>query len=196
MSHYWKLRAAAVMWLRYDRGCPVVSMERGIVNCVPDVLGVTKQRELIEIEIKRTMSDFRANKKKHGMKAREKALGQCWWIPKYFYFLVLPEMVEKVLAEIPDSDTCVGVMSFPLNFAKSTMDPTRIAVGEKVSHGYNGIPGLVVHRRCQADKRATKLTLKSCISMSKHMAGTFSSLLCTLSNHVDRDMERKERRSK
>lgn len=122
MSHYWKLRAAAVIWLRYDRGCTVVTMERGFGSCIPDVMGVTQTRHLIEIEIKRTMADFRANEKKRGMQIRAREVGQRYWIPKYFYFLVLPEMVEKVLAEIPEDNQCVGVMSFPRSFGARTMD--------------------------------------------------------------------------
>lgn len=194
MSHYWKLRAAAVMWLRYDRGCPVVAMERGL-QCVPDVMGVTANRFLIEIEIKRTMADFRRNAKKWVIQRRAKEVGKHYWIPKYFYFLVLPEMVAKVLAEIPESDS-VGVMSFPYNFAHSTMEKLpAVKIEPEPSKAYAGIPGLVVHRKCVADPRAAKLPIRHAVAMARHMAGTFSSLLCTLSNHIDRDLERRQSRT-
>lgn len=153
-------------------------MERGFGSCVPDVMGVTPRRDLIEIEIKRTMGDFRNNSKKFGMQRRKDWEGKAYWIPKYFYFLVETKMVDKVLSELPEDDLCVGVLSFPKEFEYATY--------------YSNIPALVVRRKCQADRRAIKLPLKSVVLMAKHMAGTFSSLLCTLSNHIDRDLERRK----
>lgn len=108
----WRLRAAAVMWLRYERHCPIVAMERGLGSGVPDVLGVSDTRHLIEIEIKVTMADFRKNEKKWGIRHRRLYDQPAYWIPRQFYFLVATKIVEKVRVELPQG---CGLLSLPFD---------------------------------------------------------------------------------
>ena len=55
------LRYRAAEWLRYERRCPIIAFERppqSWGSYRPDVLGITRGRALIEVEIKVTLSDF------------------------------------------------------------------------------------------------------------------------------------------
>lgn len=65
----------------------------------PDILGVTRAGHLLEIEVKRTVSDFRANADKRHVVNRHLWLHH--W-PKLFWFLVPPHLAEKVRPELPD----------------------------------------------------------------------------------------------
>lgn len=95
------LELSAVRWLQFYKRCPIVIQERTPMFNVgrPDVLGVTKARFLIEIEVKRSLSDFRANRNKGHVANRHLNLHR--W-PKQFYFLVPQELSERVLPEIPE----------------------------------------------------------------------------------------------
>lgn len=55
------LELAAARWLRFEKRCMAVLFERTprAWSCgLPDALGITCSRHMIEIEIKRTLSDF------------------------------------------------------------------------------------------------------------------------------------------
>lgn len=94
------IESHAFAFLRLHKRCPVVLHERspreGIGN--PDTLGVTQSRYLLEIEIKRTVSDFRANAQKHHVAGRDRLL-RLW--PRQFWFMVLPSIADRVRAELP-----------------------------------------------------------------------------------------------
>jgi hypothetical protein len=170
MTNIWQMRAGAVQWLRYDRQCVIVAIERAFGGCNADVVGVSGKRHVTEIEIKRTMADFRANSKKHGMSQRQRepwmhanVRGESWWtVPHQFYFLVEPNMVEKAKAELP---TGCGLLS-PQVIGESYMKPL-----------YPGVPKLVVRVVAPLDSRARKLSLKKTVQMAKNQSGTLFSLL-------------------
>lgn len=89
-------------WLWNDKQCPIVINERSprSWSCgEPDVLGVTKNRYLLEIEVKRSLSDFRANAEKRCIRNREMYLEKQ---AKNFWFLVPKELVEKVRPILPE----------------------------------------------------------------------------------------------
>lgn len=103
------LELLAMRFLRFEKQCPVALFERTPrgSNGLPDVLGVTRARFLLEIEIKRSVSDFRANSRKPFQRVRDGKECQFshqnhfrW--PKQFWFLVPPELVTKVEPMIPD----------------------------------------------------------------------------------------------
>lgn len=150
------------MWLRYERECPVVCMERGNGRCgVPDVMGLTVKRRIIEIEIKRSMQDFRHNERKWMARARARMQG--FYLTTHiqqFYFMVENEMVEKCKLELPE---WAGLMSPPMP--------------DEYSKTYNDVPFPVVRVPAPMDKSATKVTLKGCVRMAKHQSGTLSSVL-------------------
>ena len=88
------IEASVMTWLRYDRGCPIVCVERGLEwRYRPDILAVTKSRHLIEVEVKRTIADFRANAEKRFPDVA---------IRSQFYFAVPPDLADRIAAELPD----------------------------------------------------------------------------------------------
>ena len=107
----------AFFWLRWEKRCPVVLTGRSPRphHGLPDVLGITRARYLYEIEIKRSLSDFRANEKKPFIAHRNELLqleGQVSHpkYPKLFWYLVPPELVEKVQPILP---TWAGLLRGP-----------------------------------------------------------------------------------
>ena len=96
------LEMTAVWWLRHEKKCVIVLNERSPREWAcgrPDTLGITKNRYATEIEIKRTLSDFRADSGKARTKRREFYAEK---FPKQFYYLVPEPLAEKCLAELPD----------------------------------------------------------------------------------------------
>lgn len=101
------LEYLGLIWLRFDRGCAVALYERNPRNGLgkPDVLGVSKAGYLYEIEIKRSMSDFRANARKYHLRDRYAGCADDWranLYPKFYWFLVPNELAPKVLPMVPD----------------------------------------------------------------------------------------------
>lgn len=95
------LELIAMRWMRYERKLPVVMRERSPRMWLcgePDVIGITPSRYLVEIEIKRSVSDFRADFKKRSRINREAYIHLA---PKQFYYLVLPDMVDRVEPIVP-----------------------------------------------------------------------------------------------
>ena len=168
-NNIWFYRAAALQWLRYERQCPIVAVERGICRGgSPDVMGVTKDRWAIEIEIKRSLSDFKANAKKMEIFERRYTMfSKTNWLncPKQFYFFVPAELVEKVTPLLTNGD---GLLAIP--------DRGRI---------YRGIPYPRVIIKASPDARAKRLTLRECVRMTAHQSGTLFSLALELAKSND-----------
>ena len=98
------LELLAMRWLRWEKRCIIVLTERSprSNHCgEPDVIGVTKDRFMYEIEVKRSLSDFRADAQKPSRKFRSEE-----WrapkMPKQFYYLVPNALAHKVIGELPD----------------------------------------------------------------------------------------------
>lgn len=98
------LELHAALWLRMEKDCPIVLMERSprYGHGKPDVLGITNARFMLEIEIKRSLSDFRANAAKHHVRNRDAGIANLEQWPKQFWFLVPPDLVDKVEPELPE----------------------------------------------------------------------------------------------
>lgn len=148
------LRAAAVEFLRYDRQCKLVSLERSPVNydpCTPDVVGVNATRRVVEIEIKKTWADFKNNRKKDSM-FRRKFLK----IPvSQYYFLVPGDLVAKVYEALEPGE---GLLTL------GAVNPM------------SGIPKIKVIKPAST-QRVRKLTIKETIKMVAHQTGTLASAL-------------------
>lgn len=95
------LETRAMAWLRFDKRCVMALMERTPRwgHGRPDVIGITKSRHMLEIEIKRTMADFRHNKEKFHVQTRDMYLKR--W-PLQFWFLVPQDLSERVVKEAPE----------------------------------------------------------------------------------------------
>jgi hypothetical protein len=91
-SFYLKTQVAE--YLRYKRQCPVVVFERGLQYLdVPDVLAVSQDRKLIEVEVKISVADFRhdADKRKFHPLIAARVMER-----KQRYYCVPRDMVERI----------------------------------------------------------------------------------------------------
>lgn len=166
------LRACAAQWLRYDRSMPIVTFERGIkeyhgYDAAPDVLAMTNRRQLIEVEIKVSWSDFKANFKKriHWMQR----MG-VYKKPFEYWFLVPPHLGARV----NDSDllTCEGVLT----------------TGEVPRGTYTGFPEIMVLRKPVVNKKAPRLYIKQITKMVKNQSGSLVTMLVSearAAHHLD-----------
>lgn len=155
-------RAAAVQWLRYQSQCSIVAIERGIsMGGTPDVIGLTPKRFVTEIEIKRTVSDFKRNAAKLSRFNIGRSNGTGWERsrPRLFYFLVPPEILEKV---------------------QPLLEPEQGLMVLGNTSRYQGVPDIRVVRNATPSARAKRLTVAQCVQMAKHQTGTLSSLLNVL----------------
>lgn len=112
------LHTEALAWLRYGKRMPIVCTEAGKWNA--DVLGMNS-RMCIEVEIKHSISDLRADFKNKAHKhflykqANPKhATGyEAGWhtnIPNYFYFLAPAELKDKALEIITEKAPYAGLI--------------------------------------------------------------------------------------
>lgn len=91
-----RLKAAVASYWRYERQCPLIAFEGTckVTGELADILAVTKSGELIETEIKLTMSDFRRDR--HKSKHRHFSRGLHNLVTAYFYFAVPKEIANQV----------------------------------------------------------------------------------------------------
>lgn len=155
---YHTLLASAAEYLRYDQGCYLVTWERGPWEDFghrPDLLGVDKSRKVTEVEIKRSLADFRndATKRIWAYRAKGKA------VPYKFYYLVPPELVERVFELLPEGS---GLMT----------------VTDGTSRGGNH--ELVVVAPAKTNRQAKPLPLKMLVQMVRHQSGTLVSAVSKL----------------
>lgn len=135
------LELAAMRWLWLEKKCLVVLQERTPVSMMgqPDVLGITPGRYMVEVEIKRSASDFRADfRKTHRVNRQFYIKNQ----PRQFYYMMDRNLSEKLLPEIPD---WAGLM---------TCDTV-----------YNA----EVIKSAPVNKESKKLNLKQCSKLARQM---------------------------
>lgn len=155
-------RILAYHWLRYEMGCYMVTFERHpfAYHLRPDVLGMNKRRLLIEVEVKISLSDMKADlEKRHRQAATmvSEFRRQTPAVPSYLYYMVSPHLVGDALEVLPPH---VGVIS---------RHPTSLS-------GHTGFPAIVLHRKAVKlhDKR---LSPRAVADMVRDLAGTMASLL-------------------
>lgn len=123
------LEKAALRWLAWEKKCMAVLFERNprYTGGVPDALGITQARYMIEVEVKRSVSDFKANAEKRHVQNRPHFLER--W-PKQFYFLVPDEIAVRAsllvpewagLAKLVDTYKFVVVKQAPVNTASKRL---------------------------------------------------------------------------
>jgi hypothetical protein len=143
------LELMAMRWLWIEKKCPYIVRERtpryGIGQ--PDVIGVTASRFITEIEIKRSVSDFRADAKKHCRRNRD-LYPQL--IPKQFYYLAPADVADKILPQIPD---WAGLMKPSENCWDA-----------------------VVVKNAPVNKASQRLSIKECIKLARNMVNHMMSL--------------------
>lgn len=155
------LKAVVAQWLRYERGCMLVLIERPPRYPwfgVPDVVGVGFDRTVIEVEVKCSLSDFKANDKKRVMAMRKQGVTDP---PRQFYFMVPRSLVDKVEHLMPS-------------------DAGLLTTHESAQNAYTGLPFLVVERKAAACKASRRMTLKELAVAVRHQSGTLVSTLAAL----------------
>lgn len=154
------LRACGASWLRYDLQCPIVTFERGLAeyhgyNAAPDLFAMTKARQTIEVEIKTSFADFKANFEKRIIFMQKRGFVQK---PFQFFFLVPPGLVEKVKAS-----------------ALITWEGILTPDGRK--NPYTGLPGITVALPCKPNKKARKLDTKQLVTLVRNQSGSLVTAL-------------------
>lgn len=155
-----KLELMALRWLRFDKRCRVALFERSPRQAwsgEPDVLGVNDRRYLFEIEIKRSVQDFRANKRKQFHQMRDAGVSSPKY-PRYFWFLVPPQIVEAVTPIVPK---WAGLLCGPGD--------------DDVQCLHSVIPA-------PANPESEPLTTKECVRLAQMMANQIWSFASTLAS--------------
>lgn len=135
-------------WLRYERRCVMLLNERHprwsqyAMVTRPDCIGVTDKRQVIEVEVKRTVQDFLANRDK---KAMRWGLQFSKAFPYQFYFAVPWKLVSQVEPFVPE---WAGLMHAP---------------------NAQQVPEIVIVKRAPVNKAAVKMTLRDCVHASAMM---------------------------
>jgi hypothetical protein len=152
ISHL-KMRAAALEWLRFIKGCPIIAVERGPWSHLghrPDVMAVTKKREFVEVEIKRSFSDFKHDAEKRIWQNRD-LFKRAW--PSFFHYYTPPDLVDRVLPLLRDG------------FGLITYDEKELS--------YAGLPTIVSVKRATRQKDAKPLTTNQLVRMVTHLSGSY-----------------------
>lgn len=157
------LEFQGAMWLKYERKLPLVLYERTprYGHGQPDILGVSENRYIYEIEIKRTVSDFRANARKPHIKNREMFPEMLKRFPKQFWYLVPSKLVEKIQDEVP---SWAGLLTLEY-------DPG--------DHGYNTPIRVKSIKPAPTNNESKKLSLKECARLLRNIGNQMISLIAT-----------------
>ncbi len=140
------LEACAMEWLRYGKLCHIVTRERGQRIGRPDVLAVNAKGFLVEIEVKRTLADF----KRDAAKPQRTNPSQSPNV-RQFSYLVPPELVVKVQPLLPPG---AGLLT----------------LGPQTSL-HTGLPEVVVVRQASPRLKVKPLTPKRIWELTRDMAG-------------------------
>lgn len=155
----------AARWLKWEKDCALVMLERTPRPMAgqPDVFGVTRSRYALEIEIKRSVSDFRANAKKYHIVNRcstdaETAARFTARAPKQFWFMAPPKIAAKIDGEIPDYAgllTLTGVQVQVIKKAPTNNASERLSLKEcakLMNCAGNMIIAMMAYRRSEQNQ--------------------------------------------
>lgn len=159
-----EVKAVVLAYWRYSRQCPLVAIEGwcelSTYGELADVLAVTKDRRLIETEVKVSLADLKSDIKKHKHEWFERGTS-CLNRTNYFYFAVPIDIANQAKLIIDDMYPYAGLLGCKMY--KST---AQITIAD-------------IYRKPQALSTA-KLDIKSLISMVK----TQSATICRLSKDL------------
>lgn len=138
------LETYAMEWLRYKAGCVLLVNQRSVTygGGVPDCVGVKRSRHVIEVEVKRSLQDFKANSDKRHIRMRDWSEWHRMNAPRQFYFIVPFALLPKVRPLLPP---WAGLLSAPNAFQ---VQEAHVVV------------------KAPVNDRARKLTLNECVRAS------------------------------
>jgi len=154
-SEYIKLCIA--QYFRYNRQCKLITLERSVPRLgwyCPDILIVNKDRKIIEVEVKISLADFKADAKKRIWKTRDTGKVK---MPHQFYYGIPAELEEKI---------------------KPIMrkDCGLIRIGDKKEWQHYG-GAVSVAKTAPVNKESKRLTARELVEMVNHQTGTLCSAL-------------------
>jgi hypothetical protein len=157
-------RTLAFMWLRYEQGCYMITFERhpysdrDDVRDKPDVLGLTKRRRLIEVELKVSLVDMKKDlQKPHRLGIVNDIGRQFPSSPSHLYYMVPAHLAGDALEILPPY---TGILS-PHPFLRDA---------------YSGFPAVAVHRK-STPLHDSKVSTRVIADMARDLSGTMASLL-------------------
>jgi len=155
------IKASVAAYWRYTRQCPLVAFEAQVkldwgYTDQADVLVVTKDRRLVETEVKVSVSDFRKDKNKP--RHRFFSNGGGYYPTAYFYFAVPKELANQISLLCDTLYPYAGVLGCD-------------GLGEQ---------GIVFYRKPERLK-GKRLTLKQVVYMARSQTAT----LCRLARKVE-----------
>lgn len=114
------LEVAATRWLALQKRTMLILSERTPRHWVlgysrPDLLGVMPSRHMIEIEIKRSWSDYHANAEKRHVQNRDFYLRN--W-PQQYYFCAPMKLAERIATQHPEWAGVMGVHGLSVEVLK------------------------------------------------------------------------------
>lgn len=144
------LELYAMEWLRYKARCVLLVNERSIRYGAgrPDCLGVRANRTTVEVEVKRSLADFKNNAAKRHATYRSR--GSEWHeaqAPSQFYFIVPFKLVARVTPLLP---SWAGLLATPhaAQVRRPRDDEARVIV------------------RAPTNRKASRLTVRECVEAS------------------------------
>jgi len=154
------VKASVASYFRYKRQCPIIAFERGITGASnPDILVVTKNRKLVEIEVKVNIYDLKNDIKKR-VWAHRNVLPNS--MPYQFYYAVPTKLHNKALVIIEEWN----------KEGKIAGKTGLIAVRDKRNIGWNDV---YVIKKAPINKACKKLTLRQMVKMVYNQSATLSS---------------------
>ena len=152
------LELCAMWWCWIEKKCHYIIEQRAPRFWLgsPDILGVTKQRFLIEIEVKRSAADFRKDADKRHRKNRDRFIEDQ---AKQFYYMMPRELAEKLRPEIPE---WAGLMC----------------------PDYGGQSATVL-KVAPVNSKSKRLSLKECAKMCRYMTNHMMSSRSYMQRHID-----------
>lgn len=152
-SEYIKMCVAH--YYRYSRQCLMISFERGVEfewRHSPDILVVTKDLFLIEIEVKTSLADFKNDEKKTIWKMREKGKVK---MPYQFYYAIPAELEEKIKPLLRKDCGLIRIYN---------------------SYSFQPAKSVCVAKTAPVNKEAVKIKPNQYIKMIKNQTGTICGL--------------------
>lgn len=158
------LRALGTEWLRYTRGCYLITHERSPWQARearhqrPDILGLDKHRYTIEVEIKISKADFLHDAEKgHRKNLGQNILTRYVSSPNQLYYLVPRKLVEIVMKQAP-------VYAGVLTISETKYDPV------------SGLPEVELVRKATR-LHINRLSTRDTVVMARDMAGSIASMV-------------------
>jgi hypothetical protein len=159
MTSYTEFLASGLEWLRYQRGCYITAWERSpweFAHHKPDLIGIDSTRKCIEIEIKRSVADFKNDAEKAIWNSRD-LFKQAW--PAQFYYFVDPAIVDKVRPFVRDG---FGLITLAPESERPTIYGNR---------------DIQVVKKATKQKDAKPLSVRQLFNMVRHQSGSMAALM-------------------